>query len=133
VVTHRPGDTVGVKYWRSGSLREATTKIALPPDQGRDEGIIATLSPMQGAKVANITPALADEMQKDLMARGVIVTDVQRGSQAARFGIEPGDMIRQLNGNSITSVAQLKRGLAATDSWQMSVQRGDRMLQLDVQ
>lgn len=133
VVTHHPGDTVAVKYWRSGSLRQTTTKIALPPDQGRDEGTIAGRNPMQGAKVANITPALADELQMDLMAKGVVVTDVQGGSQAARFGIKPGDIIRQLNGDSITGVAQLKRGLAATDSWQMAVQRGDRTLQLDVQ
>ncbi|HEX5279414.1 MAG TPA: Do family serine endopeptidase [Micropepsaceae bacterium] len=133
VVTHHPGDAVNIKYWRSGSLRETTTKITLPPDQGRDEEAITTLNPMQGAKVANITPALADEMQMDLMAKGVVVTNVRDGTQAARFGIQTGDIVRQLNGTSITSVAQLKRGLAAADSWQMSVQRGDRILQLDVQ
>lgn len=133
VVTHRPGDLVNVRYWRSGSLREMTTRIALPPDQGRDEGVIAGDNPMQGAKVANITPALADEMQLDLMAKGVIVTAVERASQATRFGIQPGDIVRQLNGNSVTSAAQLRRGLAAADAWLMAFQRGDRILQLNVQ
>ncbi len=133
VVTHRPGDTVTVRYWRSGATREATTKIALPPDAGRDEGVIAGLNPMQGARVANITPALADEMQMDLMEKGVAVTAVERASQAARFGIQPGDIVRQLNGDKIATVAQLRRTLASADLWLMSVQRGDRILQLNVQ
>ena len=133
VVTHRPGDTVSVRYWRSGAMRDATIKIALPPDLGRDEGIIAGLNPMQGAKVANITPALADEMQMDFTEKGVVVTAVERASQAARFGVQAGDIVRQLNGEKITNVAQLKRALASTDSWLMAIQRGDRLLELNVQ
>jgi S1-C subfamily serine protease len=133
VVTHRPGDMVNVRYWRSGTIHDAATRIALPPDQGRDEGAITSLNPMQGAKVANITPALADEMQMNFMAKGVVVTAVEPASQAARFGIQTGDIVRQLNGDPIASVAQLKRALAATDHWQMAFQRGDRVLQLNVQ
>ena len=133
VVTHRPGDSVKLRYRRSGMSHDVSMRIALPPDQGRDEGVVSGLNPMQGARIANITPALADEMQLDLMARGVVVTAVERASQAVRFGIQPGDIVRQLNGDTITSVAQLKRGLAAGDSWRMAFQRGDRVLQLDVQ
>jgi serine protease Do len=133
VVTHRAGDTVAVRYWRSGAMRETTTKIALPPDAGRDEGVIAGRNPMQGAKVANITPALADEMQMDFMDKGVVVTAVERASQAARFGVQPGDVVRELNGEKITTAAQLKRSLASTDSWLMAIQRGDRLLELNVQ
>ena len=133
VVTHRAGDTVNVRYWRSGAMRDATTRIALPPDQGRDEVVISGLNPMQGARVANITPALADEMQMDMMAHGVVVTAVERASQAARFGIQSGDIVRQLNGDFIVNVGQLKRGLSASDSWLMAFQRGDRVLQLNVQ
>ncbi len=132
-MTHRAGDTVNVRYWRSGAMRDATTRIALPPDQGRDEVVISGLNPMQGARVANITPALADEMQMDMMAHGVVVTAVERASQAARFGIQSGDIVRQLNGDSIVNVGQLKRGLSASDSWLMAFQRGDRVLQLNVQ
>lgn len=133
VVTHRPGDMVSIRFWRSGTVKEVPAKIALPPDEGRDEGVIRGQNPMEGAKVANITPALADEMQMDLMARGVVVTAVDRASQAARFGVQPGDIVRQLNGENVASVAQLKRGLANSNSWLMAFQRGDRILQLNVQ
>ncbi|HEX3485200.1 MAG TPA: DegQ family serine endoprotease [Micropepsaceae bacterium] len=133
VVTHRAGEMVAVRYWRAGAMRDMMVRIALPSDIGREEGIIAGTNPMQGARVANITPALADEMQFDMMAKGVVVTGVAGGSQAARFGFKEGDIVRQINGEKIASVAQLKRALAANDEWAMSIQRGDQMMQLSVQ
>jgi len=133
VVTHRPGDSASIRFWRSGVARDATVRIALPPDQGREEGVIAGQNPMQGARVANITPALADDMQMDFMAKGVVVLSVDRTSQAARFGFQQGDVVRQINGEKIASVAQLKRVLAGVDEWNIAIQRGDRVLQLAVQ
>ena len=133
VVTHRAGEAVAVKYWRSGLTRDAMVKIALPPDAGREEGAIGGQNPMQGARVANLTPALADELQMDMMAKGVVVTGVANPSQAARFGFQQGDVIRSINGDRIASVAELKRALANTDEWQMAIQRGDRVMHLSVQ
>ena len=133
VVTRQAGDNVPVRFWRAGATHDAIMKISLPPDQGREEGTIAGANPMQGARVANITPALADEMQMDLMARGVAVTGVAAGSQAARFGFHEGDVIRELNGDRIASVAQLRRALENADAWRMAIQRGDQVLQLSVQ
>jgi S1-C subfamily serine protease len=69
----------------------------------------------------------------DFTEKGVVVTAVERESQAARFGVQAGDIVRQLNGEKITNVAQLKRALASTDSWLMAIQRGDRLLELNVQ
>jgi len=133
VVTHRPGDMVNVRYWRSGNTQDAAVKIALPPDEGREEGVVAGSNPMQGARIANITPALADEMQMDLAAKGVVVMSVERASEAARFGIQPGDIVKQINGEAIANVAQLKRALSTTDAWVMAIQRGDQMMRLSVQ
>jgi S1-C subfamily serine protease len=133
VVTHRPGDNASIRFWRSGAARDATVRIALPPDQGREEGVIAGQNPMQGARVANITPALADDMQMDLMAKGVVVLAVDGASQAARFGFQQGDVVRQINGERIAGVAELKRALTGVDEWNIAIQRGDRVLQLAVQ
>jgi serine protease Do len=133
VVTHRPGDAAAIRYWRSGVTREASVKIALPPDAGREESVIAGQNPMQGARVANLTPALADEMQMDMMAKGVVVTAIAPASQAARFGFQQGDVVRQINGERVASVAQLRRALTTTDEWAMAIQRGNQLLQLSVQ
>ena len=132
VATRRPGDTVSVRYYRDGRVQTASLRVVLPPDDARNETTIAGANPMQGARVANITPALADEMQMDLMASGVVVVSVADASQAERFGFEQGDIIRQINGDRIGSVAQLRRALDGADSWQIGLQRGDRFLNLAV-
>jgi S1-C subfamily serine protease len=61
-----------------------------------------------------------------------VVTAVSGNSQAARFGFKEGDVIRQINGERIASVAQLKRALTDNDEWNMAIQRGDQTLQLSV-
>jgi serine protease Do len=132
VVTHRPGDNVTVRYYRNGTARDVSVRVALPPDANRDERTVAGANPMEGAKVANVTPALADEMQMDLMERGVVVTGIEDNSQAARFGFRAGDLIRTVNGERIANVAQLNRALANSDGWRLTLQRGGETLNLAV-
>src|SRR6185295_15913245 len=107
-------------------------RVSLPSDTGRGEIAVSGRNPMQGARIANITPALADEMQMDLMAKGVVVVSVSNPSQAARFGFREGDVIRQVNGERIDTVVQLNRALADADGWRMAIQRGDETLNLAV-
>jgi Do/DeqQ family serine protease len=132
VVTKRPGDAVNVRYYRDGSVRTASLRIALPPDEGRDESTIESRNPMQGAHVANITPALADELQLDLMATGVVVVAVDNASAAQRFGFQPGDVVRQVNNERIATVAELSHALDSADGWRISLERGDQTLSLTV-
>jgi serine protease Do len=132
VATRRPGDMVSVRYWRDGAVQTVPLSVALPPDDSRNETTIAGANPMQGARVANITPALADEMQMDLMASGVVVVAIAGASPADRFGFEQGDVIRQINGARIQTVAELRRALDSADAWQIALQRGDRLLNLAV-
>ena len=44
-------------------------------------------------------------------ARGVIVTGVLPGTDAARRGFGPGDVIEQVNDDAVTSAADLQRGI----------------------
>jgi len=53
--------------------------------------------------------------------------------QGARFGFRERDIIRQINGERVASVAQLRRALSASDEWAISIQRGDQTMQLSVQ
>ena len=128
VATHRAGDVAVVKFLHNGTAREARVKVNVPPDTGRDESALAGEHPLQGAKVANITPALADELQLDFTAKGVIITNVDDTSEAARSGFQPGDVIRQVNGTPVDSVATLKRLLVSDRGWDMAIQRGNHVL-----
>ena len=132
VATKRPGDAVSVRYYRDGAPRTVSLRVALPPDDTRDESTISGRNPMEGARVANITPALADELQMDLMATGVVVLSIDDTSAAERFGFQQGDIVRQVNNERIANVAQLRRALEGADAWRIVLQRGDQTLNLAV-
>ena len=83
--------------------------------------------------MANLSPALADEIGADIMARGVIVREVRPGSMAARFRFEPGDIVRQVNGTEVESVGRLQRMLSRpVKRWRLAVERGGRVLRLSI-
>ena len=132
VATKRPGDAVSVRYYRDGAPRTVSLRVSLPPDDARDETTISGRNPLEGARVANITPALADELQMDLMANGVVVLSIDDASSAERFGFREGDIVRQVNTDRIANVAQLRRALDEADAWRITLQRGDQTLNLAV-
>ncbi len=134
VATLKPGDNAAIKLLHDGAERNVAVKVTVPPElPPRQETVIAGNNPMQGAKVANLSPAVADEMHFDLFAKGVVVESVAPGSTAARFGFQAGDVVRQINNQKIANVAGLKTALTGAQGWAMAVQRGDQVLTLSVQ
>ncbi len=134
VATLKPGDNATIKVRHGGAERDVSVKVTVPPElPPREETVIAGANPMQGAKVANLSPALADEMQFNIFAKGVVVTSVAPGSTAARFGFQPGDVVRQINNQKIANVAGLKAALIGNQGWAMAIQRGGQVLSLSVQ
>ena len=63
---------------RAGKPVKLTVPLETAPDTGRNEIVLTTRSPFQGAKVANISPAVADELHLDADTEGVVVTDLGR-------------------------------------------------------
>ena len=132
VATHRAGDTARVHYTRSGVAHDAVVRVNLPPDTGRDEMVLTGRQPMQGVRVSNITPALAEEMQLDAFAGGVVIRDVDARSPAAQLGFRAGDVVREVNGQQIDSVTTLNRVMNGAQNWDIAVQRGDQILSLSI-
>ena len=64
---------------------------------------------------------------------GVVVLSVRNGSTAASLGFKAGDIIARVGGADVESVVALE-GLVRQRqrSWQMTVKRGGRTLQLQV-
>src|SRR5712692_9160272 len=60
------GGTAQIDAQRSGRLVKLTVPLETAPDTGRNEIVLTTRSPFQGAKVANISPAVADELHLDV-------------------------------------------------------------------
>ena len=58
-------------------------------------------SPFAGAKVAELSPRLAQRLGMRTDIKGVTVVDIDRDSPAADFGFQPGDIVREVNGTTI--------------------------------
>jgi serine protease Do len=132
VATHRGGDSVKVKIVSDGHWREATVKLALPPENPRRETVtVAGRNPLTGARIENLSPAVALDLQMNLFAKGVVVRAIG-GGYAAQYGFQPGDIIRSVNGRPVGDVGTLKRMLDGTRHWDLIIDRGGRRLSLTV-
>src|SRR5216117_2998399 len=70
------GGTSQIDVQRAGRAIRLTVPLETAPDTGRNEIVLTTRSPFQGAKIANISPAVADELHLDVDTEGVVVTDL---------------------------------------------------------
>ena len=111
--------------------RELVLPIALEPlpDTPRDEMEIRNRSPFQGATVANLSPALADELRLDPQTQGVVITGVADGSPAQSIGFQKGDIVVSVNNQRILRSADLERATAAGGhQWRITILRGGQQI-----
>src|SRR5512143_405155 len=111
--------------------REQTVAVALQiaPEAPRDEIVIRSRSPFSGVKIANLSPALADELQVRNVEEGVVIVDVDSGSYASNLGFQRGDVIEEVNGERIAKTRDLER-LSGTPnrSWRIVIVRGGQKI-----
>jgi serine protease Do len=132
--THRPGDNVKMHVASGKTARDVTVTVALPPENPpRETATIGGRNPLTGARVLNISPAAATELQMDVMAKGVAIISVNPNGIAANYGFQPGDIVRSINGVNINRVGELVRSLNNANQWDMVIERGGRKLTLSVQ
>jgi len=132
--THRAGDSVRMHIAAGKTGRDVSVTLALPPETPpREAATISGRNPLTGARVENISPAAATELQMDVMAKGVAIVSVNASGIAANYGFQPGDIVRSINGAAINRVGDLVHALNATNRWDMVVERGGRKLTLSVE
>jgi Do/DeqQ family serine protease len=126
--TRRPGETVTLGYQRGGSLHTAKVAVEAPPSRPRDEQLVQGDNPFDGAVVLNLSPAAAIDLDLDPFRSGVVVSEI-RGGLSANAGIRPGDLIRQVNGRRIESVADLRAALQVrTRTWSIVIDRNGQQI-----
>ncbi|KZB56075.1 DegQ family serine endoprotease [Thalassospira xiamenensis] len=102
-----------------------------PELPAREETEVEGRNPFSGSKIANVNPALADEIGIDTLSNGVVVLAVKRDSLARRARIQPGDYIVEVNGVPIDTVARLKEVVKAGErarEWSIAVKRDGKVL-----
>ena len=128
VATRRIGESLNLTVRKGSQDRTVSVRVEAPPSQpAPDEKTIDGRNPLNGATVINLSPASAYAAGVDPFAgHGVLVTRVT-GGFAANLGVQPGDFIRQINGQGVDTTAQLAGALAAGTAsgvWTVVIQRG---------
>ena len=134
VATGRIGETAALTVVRGKAERQVPLKLVAPPeDPPRDETVLRGEHPLAGARIANLSPAVAEELGLPSQQRGVIALGVADNSPAARIGVQPGDILVSLNEIEIARVADVRRILKdATGPWIITVNREGRTLSVRV-
>jgi S1-C subfamily serine protease len=109
-------------------------EVATAPETvPRDETTLGGNGPLAGAKVANLSPAVAEELGMDMPpGGGVVIVEAEDATIASRIGFHKGDRILAVNGTHINDVASLVRATHQQNHvWKISIDRGgQRMTQI---
>ena len=123
------GGTAQIDVMRAGKPLKLAIALETAPDTGRDEIVITSRSPFQGAKVANISPAIADELRLDSTVEGVVVTELADDAAAANVGFKKGDIILAVNGSKIAKTSDLEKATSAgARFWRIIVVRDGQQI-----
>ena len=127
--THALGGRVELGVVRGGREIKVPVALETAPDQPRDEIVSRSRSPFLGAKVANLSPALADELQVQSVTEGVVVVDVEAGTLAQNLGFQRGDIVLSVNNHKIEITRDLERVTkAGSRLWQVTIVRGGQQI-----
>jgi serine protease Do len=64
--------------------------------------------PKLGIAVTELTPAIKEQLELHAETKGIVVADVQEGSVAAEAGLQPGDVIQEVNRKPIQSYSDFQ-------------------------
>ncbi len=123
-----PGNTVKLDLVREGKQRTVEAKLAERPDEQESSGRVSSKNDsnkdsgdLLGLQVQDVTPQLAQRAQVDPTTKGAVVVDVALDSPAGDAGLEPGDVIVELNRKAVATAADYKNAVK-------SVKKGDTAL-----
>jgi len=128
------GGTARITVIAAGKEKELTLSLDRAPETTpRDERLIEGRNPFSGAVVANLSPRVAEElgMPTNKTTTGVVITEINRGSPAARIGLQPRDIVIELNGTPVTTTEKLAALVGEDPSiWRVEIERdGQRIRQ----
>ncbi|MDH5558651.1 MAG: DegQ family serine endoprotease [Alphaproteobacteria bacterium] len=134
LATRRLGEKVDLSVLRKGKERHIAMLLVAPPeDPPRNAVILEGMHPLSGAKIANLSPALVEELGLPGQPRGVFILAVVNRSPAARLGVRPGDILLSVNGKKIALVRDaVKIFDKGADSWNIAIKRGERVLKVEL-
>jgi len=130
LATRAIGSETDLVVLRQG--KEVTLKVTLqraPEGASATETVIDGRSPFAGSKVAALSPRLAQRLRLGENVKGVAIVAIDGNSPAAGFGFQPGDIVREVNGEEIVTPEDLVRMAGEqTRWWRFSVERQGQVI-----
>jgi serine protease Do len=117
-----PGQKITLKIAREKLERIASVRIGELPDDSDAGQQIEVRDPELGLRVQRITPETSRRLGLSSI-KGVLVLEVQAGSPAEQVGVEPADVIREVNQKPVNNVKDFERAVRQG-------RRGERILLL---
>lgn len=118
-----PGSQVKVKVLRNGKEKNLTVVVGdLAKAQIPEHKLLIQNNKfMEGASVADLTPAIRETLNIGDTIRGVVVIDAAANSAAARTGIRPGDVILSINNRTTRDLQEFKKVITNLKGMKMSI------------
>jgi serine protease Do len=103
IASRAPGTTVRLKVLRNGAERPVSMTLGTFPEESaqgddRDEDEAGV---QLGMRLRELTPELAGQLEMPRTAKGVVVMGVEAGSAAEDAGLQRGDVIVSVNGQTV--------------------------------
>ncbi len=129
VATAKIGTQANLRVLRDGKPEDIViTLVAAPEVPPREETLLDGDNPLAGASIVNLSPAVAEELGIDDAWEGVMVVSVARGSAARRLGLKPGDLLLEVAGEEVKSVADVMDAVRhPAENWRLSIRRGGQI------
>jgi serine protease Do len=128
------GTSVKLTVWRDGKDRVVPISLIAPPETPpRESTPLRGTHPLAGATIANLSPALADELGLDVGPRGVIILELRRGSPAQSIRLLPGDLLLRINDRELKNVEDVRKATTQVNlPWRVVLKRGERLINFTV-
>src|SRR5205807_10508407 len=118
---------------RGGRELEINVMLEAAPETPHEELVISSASPFQGARISNLSPALADDLRLDPGAQGVVIVDIANGSPAQSLGFQRGDLVLSVNNAKIAKTRDLERIAGqSTRRWSITIVRAGQQLSVEL-
>jgi serine protease Do len=132
IATQPVGREVTLTVVRDGGAQNLKLRLAAPPEvPTRQLTRLPGTSILGGIRIANLSPAFAQELGAGLPERGVVVVDVPPQAPLARAGYPlPGDIVESINGRRVSNVAEVSAALGPDGSQTLfGLNRGGQRVQ----
>ena len=124
VASFSPGTKITLSVLRDGHKQDVDLTLAVNLERGprrsedNEEGANrgGQKTPLDGVQVDELTAQVRQQLKLPVTAKGVVVTEVDEASQAARVGLQQGDVIEQVNRKPVSNPDEFEHAVEQSGS-----------------